>query len=137
VAATAALSPAGADLDIALALGYDSGAIASITSSMTSWSPRTASIATDTGRVDVPAPFHHPTAATWTRDGHTETITEEVIGTGLANEALEVVRCLRNGETESPLVPLDETVALLELTDRIRREVGVAYAGDQPDPARA
>ncbi len=130
VAAAAALSPAGVDLDVTLALAYESGATASLSSSMTSWSPRTASIATDLGRVDVPESFHHPITATWTRDGHTETITEEVIGTGLANEALEVVRCLRSGETESPLVPLDESVALLGLLDRIRRDIGVAYAGD-------
>jgi predicted dehydrogenase len=130
IAAAAVLSPAGADLDIALSLAYDSGAVASLTSSMTSESPRTASIATDTGRVDLPASFHEPTSATWTSAGQTETITEEVIGTGLANEALEVVRCLRNGETESPLVPLDETVALMELMDGIRRDIGVRYEGD-------
>ncbi len=132
VVAAATLSPAGVDLDVALALAYDSGATASLTSSMTSWSPRTASIATDLGRLDVPAPFHHPGTATWTCDGHTETLTGEVIGTGLANEAQEVVRCLRAGETESPLVPLDETVALMELMDGIRRDIGVRYAGD-PD----
>jgi predicted dehydrogenase len=130
VAAAGVLSPAGADLDIALSLAYDSGAVASLTSSMTSWSPRTASIATDSGRIDVPEPFHHPTTALWTRDGQTVRIAEEVIGTGLANEALEVVRCLRTGETESPLVPLDDTLALMELMDRIRRDLGVRYAGD-------
>jgi hypothetical protein len=54
-------------------------------------------------------------------------IREELIGTGLAHEALEVVRCLRNGETESPLVPLDDTVALMRQMDRIRELVGVRY----------
>ena len=53
------------------------------------------------------------------------------IGTGLANEAQEVMRCLRNGETESPLVPLDETVDLIRLMDDVRRQVGVVYAADQ------
>ncbi|MGN6132046.1 MAG: Gfo/Idh/MocA family protein [Nocardioidaceae bacterium] len=130
VTAAATLSAAGADLDVALSLAYDSGATASLTSSMTSWSPRTASIATDLGRVDVPAPFHHPTTATWTSDGRSETLTAEVTGTGLADEALEVVRCLRAGETESPLVPLDDTVAVMELMDRVRRDIGVRYPGD-------
>ncbi len=130
IAAAASLSPAGADVDIALSLGYDTGAVASLSSSMTSWAGRTASIATDLGRVDVPAPFHHPTTATWHQDGQTETISEEVIGTGLANEALEVVRCLRTGETESPLVPLDDTLALLAVMDAIRKDIGVRYPGD-------
>jgi hypothetical protein len=65
VAAAATLSEAGVDLSFALSLGYDTGAIASLTSTMTAWSPRTASIATDRGRLDFPAPFHHPTKVTW------------------------------------------------------------------------
>jgi predicted dehydrogenase len=139
VAATAALSEAGVDLNLALSLGYDSGAVAALTATMTACSPRTASIATDLGRIDVPPGFHHPTSATWTpaqpdrgpggAAGPVE-IGEPLIGTGLAHEALEVVRCLRNGETESPLVPLDDTVALMRQMDRVRELVGVRYAVD-------
>jgi predicted dehydrogenase len=140
VSAAAALSDAGVDLNLALSLGYDSGAVASLTSSMTAWSPRTASIATDRGRLDLPAPFHHPSAVSWTPldgdpdlDGPPEPqeISEALLGRGYTHEALEVVRCLRNGETESPLVPLDDTVALLRQMDRIRELVGVRYPGDQ------
>jgi len=127
VEAVATLAPSGIDLNIALSLGYHSGAVASLSSTMTARSPRTASIATDRGRVDLVGPFHQPTSATWVGDGVAQQITEAVIGTGLANEALEVIRCLRNGETESPLVPLDETVALMRLMDRIRQKVGVRY----------
>jgi len=134
IAAAAALSEAGADLNLAVSLGYDSGAVAALTACMTAWPPRTASVATDRGRIDVPAPFHHPHAVTWTGtdpDGggpaEPVEIREELIGTGLAHEALEVVRCLRNGETESPLVPLDDTVALMRQMDRIRELVGVRY----------
>jgi predicted dehydrogenase len=133
--ATAALSELGVDLNLAVSLGYDSGAVASLTATMTAWSPRTASIATERGRIDIPAAFYHPRTVTWTShetgpDGPAEPVEigEELIGTGLANEALEVVRCLRNGETESPLVPLDDTVALMRQMDRIREQVGVRYA---------
>jgi len=127
VEAVATLAASGIDLNIALSLGYESGAVASLSSTMTAWSPRTASIATELGRVDLVEPFHQPTSASWVSQGETQLITESVVGTGLANEALEVIRCLRNGETESPLVPLDETVALMRLMDRIRQKVGVRY----------
>jgi predicted dehydrogenase len=130
VAAAAVLAPSGIDLDISLSLGYASGAVSSLSCSMTSWSPRTASIATEVGRLDLAAPFHHPTVATWTRGEDVHEISEPVIGTGLANEALEVVRCLRTGEIESPLVPLDETLGLMRLMDRIRTQVGVEYPAD-------
>lgn len=140
VAATATLSEVGADLDLAMSLGYDNGAVASLTSTMTAWSPRTASIATDRGRIDLPAPFHHPPEVTWTAlDGdpdlvgppEPEAIREDLIGSGLAHEALEVVRCLRAGETESPLVPLEDTLALMRLMDRIRDQIGVEYDADR------
>jgi predicted dehydrogenase len=140
IASAATLSEGGVDLNLAISLGYDSGAIAALTSTMTAWSPRNATIATDRGRIDLPEPFHHPTTVTWrafdgdpdfTGAATVEEISEDLIGTGLANEALEVVRCLRNGETESPLVPLDDTVALMRQMDRIRTDIGVRYAADE------
>jgi len=131
VAAAGALSDLGVDLNIALALAYDSGAVASLTASMTGPSPRTASIATDVGRFDLADSFHHPTTATWVSGEHTETLHEPMLGGGLAHEAIEVMRCLRNGETESPLVPLDESVALMGLMDRLRSDLGVRYDADR------
>ena len=139
VAATASLSEAGADMNIAVSLGYDSGAVASLTSTMTAWSPCTATIATDRGRIDVPEQFHHPEMVTWTSMAgdpdfdappDPEVLSEQLVGTGLSYEAVEVARCLRNGETESPLVPLDETVALMRLMDTIRDRIGVTYPSE-------
>ncbi len=139
VAATANLSAAGADLDLSLSLGYASGATAAVTTTMTAWSPRTASIATNRGRIDLPAPFHHPQTVTWSsydtdpdhdRPGEVQELSEPTPLRGYAHEALEVVRCLRRGETESPLVPLDESVAMMRLMDRIREQIGVWYPGD-------
>ncbi len=131
VAAAGTLSGLGVDLNIALALAYDNGAVAALTASMTGPSPRTASIATDVGRFDLADSFHHPTTATWVSGDHTETLHEPMIGEGLAHEALEVMRCLRHGETESPLMPLDESVAMMALMDGIRRDLGVRYDADR------
>ncbi len=132
VAATATLAETGIDLDLAIAQSYVSGAVAALTSSMTAATPRTASIATDLGRIDLDAPFHHPASATWTSaEGESQPLEEPYVGTGLAHEALEVVRCLRNGEVESPLVPLEDTLAVMRQMDDIRRAVGVRYAADR------
>lgn len=49
------------------------------------------------------------------------TITEHVAGQGYQFEAAEVMRRLHAGELESPLMPLDESVAILECTDTLRR----------------
>jgi len=43
-----------------------------------------------------------------------------VDGNGYGYELEEVVRCLRAGELESPLVPLDDSIAVMEILDTIR-----------------
>jgi len=50
---------------------------------------------------------------------------------GYQYEAAEVMRCLRAGERESPLMPLDETLAILEATDALRASWKLTYPGDE------
>jgi hypothetical protein len=40
------------------------------------------------------------------------------------------MRCLRAGETESPLVPLDGTLAVMRTLDAVRERIGVRYLVD-------
>ena len=40
-------------------------------------------------------------------------------------------RCLDEGLTESPTMPLAETVALATVMDDIRAQVGVTYPGER------
>jgi hypothetical protein len=40
-------------------------------------------------------------------------------------EAAEVARCVREGLTESPAMPLDETVAIMRTFDEIRRQTSM------------
>jgi len=53
-------------------------------------------------------------------DHSRSTVLAPFSGNGYNYEAAEVVRCLRAGETESPVMPLDETVAIMEVLDQIR-----------------
>jgi len=48
-----------------------------------------------------------------------------VLGHGYTHEIIEVERCLRAGLRESPLIPLDETVAILAVMDTMREQIGV------------
>lgn len=43
-----------------------------------------------------------------------------VLGNGYAHEAAEAMRCVRAGEKECPVMPLDESVAVMEVVDEIR-----------------
>ena len=44
----------------------------------------------------------------------------QVEGNGYGYEAAEVIRCLEAGEAESPLMPLDESLAVMDTLDRLR-----------------
>ena len=139
LSATADLSERGIDLDVAVAGRYAGGALATMTASMTSYSSRVAAIATDRGRIHLDD-FHHPAKAvftpyvegrgSWVVEPGTpvEVLGEEpVIGQGYGNEIAEVGRCLRAGLRESPLVPHEQTLALLRQMDDLRAQVGVAF----------
>jgi len=133
VAATAELAPGGYDLDVAVAATHEGGAVSALTTSMTSVSPCSATIATDAGLLVIPAPFHHPSYVVWTPvDGDPERIEtpSPVLGTGLGNEAAHVQDCLRDGLSESPLVPRAQSLELLDVMDEIRRQIGVHYDAD-------
>jgi predicted dehydrogenase len=137
VAATATLAASGIDLDVAVAGRHEGGAVSALTTSMTAHTPRTASISTDTGRLDVPAPFHHPAYVVWTaaggrgRDPERIETPSPLLGTGLGNEAAHVQDCLRDGLSDSPFVPRAQTLELLGVMDDIRRAIGVRYAADE------
>lgn len=133
------LAPSGVDLDVAIAGRYPGGALARLSASMTSWSSRAAAIATDLGRIEVGANFHHPSQAVFTpydagQPDPERQVTlsgaEPVVGRGYGNEILEVGRCLREGLRESPLVPHDQTLTLLRQVDALRAAMGIRYPDD-------
>ncbi|GHH34093.1 hypothetical protein GCM10018773_05700 [Streptomyces candidus] len=56
----------------------------------------------------------------------------------LRHEAAEVMRCLRAGERESPLVPLDGAHAVMRTLDAVRERIGVRYPSEAaPGAAQA
>ncbi|MFD4374608.1 Gfo/Idh/MocA family protein [Streptomyces sp. NPDC058486] len=128
VQAHARISPEGVDLNTGMLLGWDSGASALLSCSLEADTPLTASVTGTKGRIDVPRGFFFPERFTLVRDGAEP---EEFVNTddphSLRHEAAEVMRCLRTGETESPLVPLDGTLAVMRTLDAVRARVGVRY----------
>ena len=60
-------------------------------------------------------------------DGTTETWARPYAGNGYQFEAAHVMDCLREGRTESPRMPLNESRALLQTMDALRDDWGVTY----------
>jgi hypothetical protein len=46
------------------------------------------------------------------------------------HELREVTRCLQQGLTESPVMPLEHTLASMRLLDQARAQLGVTYPND-------
>jgi hypothetical protein len=59
-----------------------------------------------------------------------ERFEETVAGRGMQYQALEAERLIRAGLSESPLLPLAESVAIMESLDEIRRQIGLTYPGE-------
>ena len=76
--------------------------------------------------------MHCPTSFTVHAVGAApEVIDAPFDGDGLEFEIREVHRCLAEGLTESPAMPLSETLALATAMDDIRAQVGVVYPGER------
>ncbi|MET9385243.1 Gfo/Idh/MocA family oxidoreductase [Streptomyces sp. NPDC002928] len=134
ITARAVLSDEGVDLQTGALLSWESGALASVHCSLVGGTAVTASVTGSAGRIDIPNGFFHPDRFVLHRDGRDP---EEFAAgpadgprTSLKHEAREVMRALRAGETESPLVPLDGTLAVMRTLDTIRDRVGVRYPGE-------
>ncbi|WP_328539075.1 Gfo/Idh/MocA family protein [Streptomyces sp. NBC_00344] len=134
IRADALLSPEKVDLNTGMLLGWDSGATALLSCSVTADTPQTAAVTGTAGRIEFPRGFFHPESFVLHRAGRDpEEFTAGRGGGalhGMQYEAAEVMRCLRAGETESPLVPLDGTLAVMRTLDAVRERIGVRYPVD-------
>jgi predicted dehydrogenase len=138
VSARAVLSEEGVDLQTGALLSWESGALASVHCSVIGGTATTASVTGSQGRIDIPYGFFHTDRFVLHRDGRDP----EEFAAGpadgprgsLKHEAREVMRALRAGETESPLVPLDGTLAVMRTLDAIRDRVGVRYPSETGEP---
>ncbi|MFC5953595.1 Gfo/Idh/MocA family protein [Streptomyces pratens] len=134
VVAKATLSEERVDLQTGALLSWESGAIASVHCSIVGGTSTSASVTGSAGRIDIPYGFFFPDRFVLHRDGKE---TEEFVAdpadgarNSLKHEAAEAMRALRAGETESPLVPLDGTLAVMRTLDTIREHIGVRYPGE-------
>ncbi|HZL55310.1 MAG TPA: Gfo/Idh/MocA family oxidoreductase [Solirubrobacteraceae bacterium] len=110
----------GVDGQTSMLLGYASGAHAVLTCTLAAKSPTRAAIVGTRARIEVEGDFYAPSRFTLTsRDGEQVSFDGSREGRGLRFEADEVARCLREGLLESPLMPLDESVAIMETMEAV------------------
>lgn len=64
------------------------------------------------------------------RKGEVEDLQLPVDGRGYGYQASEVVRCLEASLLESPVMPLDESLAIMKTLDDLRAQWGVEFPGE-------
>lgn len=106
---------------------YSGGRCAELSASFCEERPRDAVITGTKGVIQVPH-FSHTDRVILIRDGKEEPF--ECAPNGFEYEILEVHRCLRDGLTESPLMPLDETLETMRTMDTLRAQWGMKYPGE-------
>jgi len=124
------LSDRGIDLSCASLLSYDGGATAALTCTMLADTPSRAAVSGTLGNLELSRRFHCPTGYTATTAAGQTTYEQEIAGNGYVYEIEEVQRCLHAGLTESPLVPLADSLSLMRQMDMIRGQIGTALPGD-------
>ncbi len=122
------LSPTGSDAIVALQWGYASGATAQLRCATTASTPGRATIAGTEGSISLEPWFINPERLVVTTSLGESRI--EGAGTTYGPQIEEVERCLRGGLVESPLAPHADSIAVLELIDRARADLGVRYPAE-------
>jgi predicted dehydrogenase len=132
IVSTATMTGTGVDAQTTAVLQYDGGAQAITTSTLSAWTRTGAVIAGTKARIELeprwmmPVPF-----ALVTRDGERTEFANEYVGHGLREEAREVARCIRAGQTESALMPHEFSLLTMRTLDTIRAQIGLRYAADR------
>jgi predicted dehydrogenase len=110
----------GVDGQTSMLFGYARGAQAILTCTLLAKSPTRGAIVGTDARIEIDGDFYAPTSFDLiSRTGERTHFEAPHEGQGLWHEADEVARCLREGLLESPLMPLDETVSIMETMDAV------------------
>ncbi len=120
----------GVDAQTSMILSDDAGRHAVITTTLRATTPSLALISGTEARIEIEGNFYNASAFSIIgRDGSVERVAAPRVGHGLWYEAAEVGRCLRAGLTESPVMPLMESISIMETLDEVRRHIGLTYPG--------
>jgi predicted dehydrogenase len=129
---TGTLAPTGSDATVAMQWSYPDGRDAQLWCSAPVKTPYRGLVVGTEGWIRTEGRFHRPSGLT-VMIGELESRLDDPLGgdaNGYGPEIAEVARCLRAGLTESPLIPAADTIAILELLDGARAELGVRYPGE-------
>jgi predicted dehydrogenase len=134
VRATGSLAPTGVDASVVMTWTSATGQAATLTCSSTSEAGSGATVIGTMGWIEVAGPLFRTEEMTVCTAAGSRTETRRLPdGNGYGLEVAEVERLLSAGATDSAAMPLGDALAVLEVLDEARRQVGVRYQADEED----
>ncbi|NUU25228.1 MAG: gfo/Idh/MocA family oxidoreductase, partial [Streptomycetaceae bacterium] len=122
---TGSLGKTGVDADAGLLMTWPGGVRAFAETSLIGTLPTNAGITGTDGRIDIAAPFHAARSLTVRKHPDAEEVRiDDAPKQALAAELREVRDRVRQGATESPVMPLDATLAVMRILDDARTALG-------------
>jgi dihydrodiol dehydrogenase / D-xylose 1-dehydrogenase (NADP) len=126
IAAFSHIGSTGVDEHAAMILKYPGGLLSSMTCGVHAFGSSEARIMGTEGRIDL-SPFWCAQSLRVATNSGVEELSFPFMVNGFEYEIMEVIECVRNGLTESPTMPLDESIAIMEVLDGIRRQWGLEF----------
>jgi len=133
IQAVATFYDTGVDEQCSMVMKFSSGAIATLSATLSAHTPVEAVIAGTEGRLLMKNRFHNAIGTVEIAMGKDEPTPIEVHreeGYGYQFEARHVGECLRKGLTESPVMTHNDTLQQMQTLDRIRAILGIHYPVD-------
>jgi predicted dehydrogenase len=128
----ASMGATNVDEQAGILLGYAGGRQAVLYASMQVTTPDEATILGTRGYLRIHTPMHAPhRLSVFMEDGKEARHEHPIRGNGLHYQAVEVMRCLREGARESEHMRLDESLTVMKTLDAIRAEWGLRYPGER------
>ncbi|MFA9443999.1 Gfo/Idh/MocA family protein [Egicoccus sp. AB-alg6-2] len=132
VMAHGVIGPTGVDESVATILDHGEGVVSTSFSTMRSRGSNRAVVLGSEGRIEIDAVWYSPASVTVldAKGTPVDRFEQAVSGRGMQYQAAEVERLLTAGETASPLMPPEESVAVMATMDQVRAAIGVRYPGE-------
>ena len=118
----------GVDFQTSAIFEYANGAHATLNTNLKVKTPTVATICGTKARLELESSFYRPTNMKLIHnDGNTAEIKNEYRGHGLREQAIYFEKMLISGKRSSDLLPLTETVSIMQALDEIRRQIALRY----------
>ena len=131
IRAVAVPAGTGVDQNCAMVLAYASGATASLFSTIAAQTNNQCILYGTKGQLQLTGRFHAASGLILHLLGQElQVIPCEKQGYGYHYEAQHVQECLHQGLRESPLLPLQFSLQLMQLLDNVRQQIGLRYPGE-------